>query len=138
MITASSLAVSFSHAALWSEPVEPDHVAALDLGDLGGHRAHRAGGGGDEHLLALLQPADLQEAAVGGHAGAAERVQIDAQGQAGIGVQDLDAAAVADKRLPHADTVADEIARVELVVVGGEHPSDASAGQRLVQTADRR
>src|SRR5690606_7474699 len=58
-----------------------DHVAALDLGDLGGDRANRAGGGGDEHLLAVLQGADVQQAAVGGEAGHPQGVHVHRQRQ---------------------------------------------------------
>ena len=45
---------------------------ALDLGDLANRRADRAGGGGNDHGLARLRLADVEQACVGRHAGHAE------------------------------------------------------------------
>ena len=110
-----------------------DHVAALDLGDLGGDRAHRAGGGGDEHLLAVLQRARFQQAAIGGDPGAAERVHIDAERQVGVGAQHAHARAVAEEAVAEAAAVADDVAVLELGVAALNHAADAAAEHGGVQ-----
>ena len=54
-------------------------AAALELGDLADEPADGAGGAGHDHRLALLRLADVEQAEVGGHAGHAERAQVDGQ-----------------------------------------------------------
>ena len=53
-----------------------DHAAALQLGDLADDRADRARGRRDEHRLALLRPADVEQADIGRLARHAEHADI--------------------------------------------------------------
>ena len=54
----------------------------LELGDLAGHAAHRAGRSGDEDRLAGLERGDVQHAHVRGQRGHAEDAQVGRRGQA--------------------------------------------------------
>ena len=111
----------------------PDHITAFDLGDLGGDRTDGAGGGGDEHLLAVLQPPGLQQAAVSGQPRAAQGVHVHAERQVRVGPDDAEAAPVADEALAHARAVPHDVAPREFGVARGDHPADAAADQRLAQ-----
>ena len=57
---------------LASPPAMPDGAGALDPGDLADGRSHRSGGGCDDHRLARLRSADLEQAGVRREAGHAE------------------------------------------------------------------
>ncbi len=63
------------HPAFFGAAGDPDHPAAVDLGDLADHRADRAGRRRHHHLLAVLERADLEQAEIGGEAGHAERAK---------------------------------------------------------------
>jgi len=110
-----------------------DHVAALDPGDLGGDGADRAGCGGDEDLLAVLQSARFQETAIGRDPGAAQGVHVDAEGQLRVRIEHLDATAVAVEPFGEALTVPDDVALPELRVTRLHDPADAAAGHGLAQ-----
>ena len=58
---------------------DADHAAALDLRDLPDDRAHRAGRAGDDHRLARLRLADVEQAEVRRHARHAERAEVHRQ-----------------------------------------------------------
>ena len=59
---------------------DANHVAALDPGDLTYHHADRARSAGDDYGLSCLRLAYIQQSEIGGHAGHAERSQINGQG----------------------------------------------------------
>ena len=55
---------------------DPDHGAVLQLRDLARDAADRAGGTGNEHGLAVGQPADVQQSEVRGQTGHPKRAEV--------------------------------------------------------------
>ena len=107
-----------------------DHGAALGLGDLADHRAHRARGGGDEHRLAVFQFTDLEQACVGGEPRHAERAQIGRE-RSEAWIDLLEVRAGGDVPFAPAAEMADMVADFPLVVVGGDHLADGAARQHF-------
>ena len=110
-----------------------DHSATLDPGDLGGGGADRAGGGGDEHLLPVLQGADVQQTTIGGEAGAPESMHIDAERHGGVGIKPGEALASGEEIFSKTLAVVHQIALGEGGVARLDDPADRAAAHGFVQ-----
>src|SRR5271169_3900521 len=73
-------------AALLIGSCAADHVTAFDFGDLRRNAADCACGGGDEHVLAVLECADDEQAAISGKACQPEHAHVRYQRHA-IGIE---------------------------------------------------
>src|SRR5581483_4848922 len=103
-------------AALFGSAGDSDRAAALDLGDLSDHRADGSGCRRDDHRLAGLGLADLEQAEVGSQARHAEPADPAREGgEAGVDLDD--ALAVGDGIFLHAEQAAHRIAGLERRVV---------------------
>jgi hypothetical protein len=91
---------------------DPHRAAALQLGDLPHHLAHPAGGGGDDHGLALLQLAHFEQAEVRGQPRHAKRPQMDWKGRL-RGIDLEDSLAVGERVLLHPEEAQDVFALAE-------------------------
>ena len=109
------------------------HVTALDLRDLGSDRTYRTGSGRDEHLLAFLELADVQQAAVGREPRHAQGMHVDGQRQIRIGIELGQAFAIAGEVFAEAHAVGDQIAHGKRVRLRLHHPAQRAAHHGLVQ-----
>lgn len=106
------------------------HPAALEPGDLPGNAAHRTGGAGDHHGLAVLRLADVEQREVGGHAGHAQRREIAWQRRAGR-VDLVETLGLADEIVLHAEGAVDVVAGLEAGVLRNQHLADAERTHHL-------
>jgi hypothetical protein len=119
--------------ALLGPARDPDHAAAHDLGDLPDDRADRARGARHHHGLACLRLAHVQQPEVRGHAGHAERAEVDRQGnQPRVDLHH--ALAVGERVLLHAEPSGHHIAHGEFRVARLHHLAGAARAHHL---ADR-
>ncbi len=115
-----------------------DHPGgALDLGDLAGHAAHRAGRAGDEHHVALFQLGDVEQAHVGGQRGHAEHAQVGGRGQPSCGGHLPRLPGGQDGLVPPAQHVQDQVAFGQVRRAGLDDRADRAALQRLAQPERR-
>ena len=123
--------------ALLPRTGDAHHPVPLDLGNLPDHRAHRAGGGRHHDHVAVLQPADLEQADVGGQAGHAEHPEGGRDG-GGPGVELADAAAVREAVLLPPRAGQHEVALGEPVVPRRHDPPHRPPGHHVAQLDRRR
>ena len=99
-----------------------DHPAALQLRDLTDDGADRAGRAGDEHRLALLRPADVEQPDVRGQARHPEHTEPRRDGRE-RGVEGEETASVRERQLPPAEVVHDPRSLREAAVARGDRPA---------------
>ena len=121
------------HRALLRAPGDADGARALDLGDLADGRADRAGGPGDQHGVAVLGAAHVEQAEVRGHAGHAEDAEVRGQRGPVAGGDLEDAGAVGDRVVLDAERALHQVALGKALVARGDH---AAEGQRAHRLAD--
>jgi len=115
-----------------------DHPGgALELGELAGHAAHRAGRAGDEHHVARLQGGDVEQADVGGQRGHAEDSEVSRGGKAGYVGYLLRVPGGQYRLLAPAQIVQDQIALGQVGRPGLDDRADRAALQRLPQLERR-
>ena len=123
--------------ALLPGPGDPHHPVPPDLGNLPHHRAHRSGRGRHHDHVAGLQPADLEEADVGGEPRHAEHPEGGRDGRR-PGVQLADAAAVGQAVLLPPGPGQHEVALGEPVVPRRHHLPHRPPGHHVAQLDRRR
>jgi 6-phospho-beta-glucosidase len=118
-----------------------DHPGgALELGDLAGHAAHRAGRAGDEHYVARLQRGDVEQADVGRQRGHAEHPQVSRRRQprsAGYVGELLRVPGGQDRLVPPAQIVQDQVTLGQVGRSALDDRPDRAALQRLPQLERR-
>ena len=136
-MAASKPSSSTMKPALLRAAGDADDPAALDLRDLADDLADRTGRGRDDHGLAGVRLADLEQPEVGGHAGHAEHAEVLRRAGPPRRSTSDHAPAVTDRVLLHAERPADVVADAEVGMLRRDHPADAAGAHHLADP-DRR